>query len=195
MKILVLFLLLTSNMAVARYIPATDAEIKSTIETFKFRGEWISPVIIKAFLSNWSDKAIPTITSVDVSTATGSNRFFGKITQEEGTRFVTSDLPNDGKISYRWFGRTDKGRHIIQTVETGDGTMIAVHLLVFTLKAKSAKTEDSTSYQQLLLEIERDFVLGDRAQAKITIDGETIITNLEYKQPNRQNEMKVFKLD
>lgn len=196
MKLLArLVLSLLSTASLARYTPPTEAELKAAVETFKFRGEWISPVIIKAFLPNTADKPMPTVRAIDVAAATGSQRFAGKIVPEEGTRFVTSLLPQDEKISYRWFGRTEKGRHVVQAIETGSGTFIPVTLLVFSLTPRAAKNHEGTTYQQLWLELERDFPLGDRAQAKITIDGETIITNLEYRQPNRQNEMKVFKLD
>jgi len=190
MKIGLLVLVLFSSVCSASYQAPTPQEITEAEQTFKFKGQWISPTIVKAFLNFWSDGQPPMVTSVDIATCTGSNRFFGEIeTNKDGSNPRVK--VEDGTVSYQWIGKTKNGQHVLKVQESGDGSMVAMNLMVFKLSRKTAVNADGLSYPQLSMEIVRDVPLGDRAFPQITIKENMVNVKVEFNDPKRNKLLSI----
>ena len=156
-----------SAYAVPPLAPAKAAEAKAEAASFKFRGAWISPKIIQAFLPPASDPALPTVISIDVAAATGTNRFFGEISVKDGRVFVTES--DESTIAYEWKGRTKNGKHLLVIRETSDGTMVPTNLGIFRIRQDQGLSAEGKKYGRVLLELDRLIVLGDRAVADVAL--------------------------
>ncbi|MGZ3695478.1 MAG: hypothetical protein ACXWQO_15310 [Bdellovibrionota bacterium] len=197
MKLLFAFLLLAlSSSAIAgKFQEPTDSEIKSALETFKFRGAWILPSIIHEFLPLESDYTLPLVTAIDVGAATGTNRFFGEVSLQKGKGGVEepSHKTSEGEtIRYRYVGKLKNGLHVLEAWSSGSGSLVATDLLVFGLRENSAFDEQGKTYKQLLLELKRIVTLGDRAIAEIRLNGNEIEVNTEFNNNRKPEQKKII---
>lgn len=176
MRICILLLLVACHFSTTafagKYIEPSEKDIEQAQKTFKFSGQWIHPKIVHEFLPWESDYSLPLVVAVDVGAATGTNRYFGEIKAANNT--VTYE--DDGGVvkSYQWIGRLKNGLHILLTKESGSGTMVATDLAVFDLRKNLAVDADGKKYRRLMLEIKRIITIGDRGDASININGNTV---------------------
>ena len=191
----VIFFILSQMALASNFQEPSEDAITKAIETFKFNGEWIHPKLIKEFCPWESDYVIPLINSLDVSAATDTNRYFGKITYLKDDKLKPSFTEENGSIiSYEWIGKLKNGMHIILYKESGSGSMVSTNLLVFLLKKGRAKNESGKEYKQLLLEIQRVIVIGDRDIPNINLDKNTIEIKTQFNSP-RKPETKLISFD
>lgn len=180
MKKIIIILILATTSIQARaleYKAPSKEEIEVALKTFKFKGQWIHPSIIKEFMPWSSDYNYPLIISIDVAAATNANRFFGQV---KTTGPFVSYTSNDGSImSYKWMGQLKNGTHIIHVQESGSGgTLVSNTLALFELSTRIATNESDTKYPQLILAANRLITLGDRASVDLKIDGNNIDVNV-----------------
>lgn len=148
------------------------AELTAAKQSFKFKGEWIHPKIIAEFLPWESDPAVPLVVAIDVNAATGTNRFFGEIEEQNGRASFTEA---DGtSTSYEWKGRLQNGMHVLVIRTHGSGTLVPTHLGVFKVSQKPALAGDGKKYSRLLLEVVRLVTLGDRAIPEVVLAGNRV---------------------
>lgn len=154
------------------FTPPNDKEIEAAEKTFKFRGHWIHPKIVREFLPWESDYELPLVLSVDVGAATGTNRYYGDTEEKKGSVLFKE---TDGTItSYEWKGRLKNGLHVVVVKEAGSGSLVGNSLAVFRLFPQAAKDGQGKPYTQLRLSVERIVTLGDRADTKISLSGNTV---------------------
>jgi hypothetical protein len=171
------------------YVEPTEKDINLAIKTFKYKDQWINPLIVKEFLPWMSDHDLPLITSIDVGAATDTNRYFGAVKSANNN---ASAKTNDGStITYEWMGQLKNGMHVLLINESGGGTMIATSLAIFKLHSGQAINQDEKKYHQLVLEIQRILTLGDRAQSIVSISGNNIDVDIKC---NKTCESKHLKL-
>lgn len=193
---MILLLLILTQIAFANNFQEPSSEaIAKAIESFRFNGEWIHPKIIKEFCPWESDYNIPLIKSIDVGAAIGTNRYFGKIEHVKENRLKPSFTEEDGTtISYEWIGRLKNGMHVLVSKESGSGSIVSTNLLVFLLKKEVAKNDSGIEYKQLILEIQRVIILGDRAIPHIKLNKNKIDVNIEF-DSLRKSEAKFISFD
>lgn len=186
-KMLILTLLSFSAFAES-FTPPTVKEIAEVKANFKFRGQWISPVIVRAFNSFDSDSSVPTVQAIDVGGSTGRNRFFGEIKTETDTKRAYV-LEGSERYSYDWIGKLDNGLHVLVTRHSGDGTLVSTDLLVLRVKENQsvyfpdAYKDTRVPYTQILLELVRYVPLGDRAFPTIKILKNNMAVKVESNLP------------
>lgn len=189
--ILALAALVSLHAQAAPATPPTKAEISAAQSTFKFRGQWISPLILKELMPWESDRVLPLVLSVDVAAATGTNRFFGEVTSSANG---ASAKAGGGTFSYEWIGRAKNGQHVLVTRESGDGTLVSTSLVVAELDGDSGVNEEGKKYLRLPLEVERIVTIGDRAIAQVSISGNTVTVKASFNTSQAAKELKI-KLD
>ncbi|RYZ78347.1 MAG: hypothetical protein EOP06_29225 [Proteobacteria bacterium] len=161
-------------------------EIAKAITTFKFRGLWIHPKIIAEFRPWESDYSIPLIHSLDVSAATGTNRYFGQIVTDPKTLEPSFTEKDGTTIAYEWIGKLKSGLHVLIVRSSGGGgSMVATDLMVFRLKSSMAQSGSKANYRQLLLEVVRVINLGDRAIPNIKLKGDKVSIKTEFNGPRK----------
>lgn len=186
-------LALTALSAFAqKFQEPTAAEAKAAIETFKFRGQWIAPQILKEFEPWESDYNLPLVTAVDIGAATGTNRFFGEVKGGNAPSFEA----NGETFRYQWLGRFKNGTHAVVTHSGGnDGTLVSTSLMFFRLREKMGAKEGGAKYRQILLELERAEILGDRAAVKdAKFKGNEVEIAVAHHGPEK-TEVRKFKAD
>lgn len=170
-------LFLALNAFAGKYSEPSEKEISETLETFKYKNSWIHPLIIHEFLPWMSDYSVPLITGIDVAAATGTNRFFGKIIAKENLVSATDDKRNT--TQYEWLGRLKNGMHAIVVSESGDGSMVAKTLAIFSLQKRPSTNETGKTYNRLELTIERFVILGDRGVSTISLKENSILVDVK----------------
>lgn len=159
------------------FVAPSKAETKEAEATFKYKGQWIHPKIIHEFLPWESDHDLPLIASIDVSAATGTNRYYGKaIENADGAAFKADD---ETTTDYKWKGRLKNGKHVLILREFGSGTMVGNSLLVVHFENKTGIDGNNKNYPRLILVADRYLVLGDRAEVKIKIEGNRVKGEVE----------------
>lgn len=171
---------LPSTAAAQRPIPSdTRAQLDEANRDFKYRGSWINPLGIKLMLPWFSDKMAST-TAIDVgATMPDTNQFIAKYEFANGG-FVRVNLKceqtkEEGFFDYRHIGRLANGMHVLEVRDNGGGTGVYCDLLLVRFALVPRYEDDGTVKQRLTLQLEGNFVLGDRFQGNIRIDGNKIM--------------------
>ncbi len=151
----------------ATHIPPTDSQIAEAQSSFKYKGQWIHPALIKEFLPWVSDHTVPIIHALDIAAADGTNRYADTLNVSRGqVSFTTADQEI---VSYEWKGKLKNGMHVLIITERGSGTMVATNVGIFKLTKFSSIDESGKSYNKLLLENVRMITGGDRANITLSL--------------------------
>ena len=189
--------LLFSPAALAQHYPSSTGEDLKTCDThLQYKGKFINPHVVEV-LEGWiSDRTQPTINSVDVAAAWGTDQFFdADVTYaQDGAKYVTEDKPGNPSqsYSYKWIGRLSNGLHAIETTSWGGGgSMISTHLLLLRCSKgqgwrlhfetdsqgndlPESRAQEYESYTRLNLTIDRSYSIGDRVVAAYALKGNTV---------------------
>lgn len=177
-------------------------KMKSLLEdaktTFKIRGDYIHPLVIKEF-ENWiSDAGLPYTVSIDANAAMGTNKFFGDVIETKSPFCEAPALTSRKKeefYEYTFVGKTEEGLCIIFSRCNGGGTLTTctLHLVELSLqesftslKAQSEAHDEQPeseikprSYYQLA--IKSIFQCDVGFAGSITVEGNTVvIENKEF---------------
>jgi hypothetical protein len=168
----------------------TEAEIREADSSFKYKGKWIHPGLVKQFEGWVSDSGAPITVAVDVAAAHGTNQYADEVKIEGGLPTVT--LKSEGTeaneyYGYRWLGRLKGGSHLVEFFSAGGGgTLVSTTLFFFKLsegkgvrpshdgRLKESKAPFDKPYRRLVLSIERYHIIGDRVSAEYKLKDHSV---------------------
>ena len=151
----------------ATHTPPTDAQIAEAQSSFKYKGQWIHPALIKDFLPWVSDHTVPIIHALDIAAAEGTNRYADSMNVSAGqVSYTTGDQEI---VAYEWKGKLKNGLHVLILTERGSGTMVATNIAVFKITKLPSIDESGKPYNKLLLENVRMITGGDRANVTLSL--------------------------
>jgi|GEM_PF-5371825 len=146
---------------------------------FLLNGEPISPVIIGDFLG-WMSDSGPTLRTVDLTEATGSNRYHDDgITGSLESGFLIAQVGvEDGRVppsfGYRVLGVLSNGDFVRQAFQSGGGSGVFFDLLVVRMHDVASVDLRHAPEQHTALTLVATLVLGDRDTGELVLEGDVI---------------------
>jgi hypothetical protein len=156
---------------------------------------FVPPLVIKDLLSGLSESG-DQVVAVNLTGATDQDRYSGEIgTVTDRTApyhpIVSAHVdPGDGeKIGYEYIGTTRSGVQVLNTWQSGGGTLVSTNLLLVTIEEDRGLVDplDVTPYSRLrsgVLHLTRprllirklgEVALGDRWEGELRVEGNSII--------------------
>lgn len=134
--------------------------------------EFINPRILDD-LCGWLSDTGDQIVSINITDSNKSNRYFGDIDVEKSdSRFpIVTCSTEEGRISYKYIGRSFSGLHIVQTWSNGGGSGVFCNVLLVTLSLDSALEYDGAKYEKksrYVIKLIGSLPLGDRYEGEIS---------------------------
>ena len=140
-------------------------------EKFFYNGEPISPELVFEFIPWLSDGSAVTIT-VDVVAAYQTNEYYENVKYEDGIARV---FHGEDIYNYKYLGKLKNGIHVVDFFQGGSGSGIFETLLFISLKIRKNFDDSGKLSDQLLMTLEKSYVVGDRKNAKITLSKNSVI--------------------
>lgn len=162
--------------------PDLHAKLAELSHGFTFDGKPVPPRLIEQFDGWLSDGSEPIIITVDLAQAVDSNHFDSEpVVRRDGVVEVRG--PEKGVFfNYEWLGTVRPNVHVIRIESCGGGAGIFGTLLIFKAEVHCATTADGKPYDQLLLTLVRNYILGDRENSEIKVlPGRVVIGTSEYR--------------
>jgi len=132
--------------------------------------DFINPKIL-GDLSGWLSDTGDQIVSINISESNQSNRYHGDVTVEETDSYpIVTSTTEDGRVSYKYIGRSFSGVHIVQTWSNSGGSGVFTNILLVTLSSDSALESNGLSYSKksrYVIKLVGSLPLGDRYQGQV----------------------------
>jgi hypothetical protein len=146
------------------------------------RPEYVHPRIVHE-LAGWISDSSETVTSIDLTAANESNRFFGDVRQLTigDAKWVRHDERDGGGwFAYRYVGTSPSGIHVLHCREStgGSGVFNTVMFLVLggedALMQTAATPDGLAVRQRLTVTTLGTLPLGDRYEGEVTYDQDVL---------------------
>jgi hypothetical protein len=169
-----------------------DLDLRSALneanDHFTYSGKPIHPGLLGEFINWVSDGGPPITTTVDIAAAADTNEYHEPVgiiktaPHDQTKSFMPDDqsefdieyviTKESTSIGYVWLGRLRNGLHVVLLSESyrpGGGTMNREFIIFVTFELKQSYKPDGNRYNQLLMNIKREYPLGDRAYPMIKV--------------------------
>ena len=150
-------------MAEAQYEPRLKAEYR----------EAIRPKLVEEFESWLSDNRPPSTVMVDVAAAFGTNEYSDVV--ESLASGLVRYASGAEWYGYEHLGQMTDGTHVLRTASSGGGSGIFQNLLFVRLREDETRTPEGESYARMLMEVVGRFVLGDRDDGTVEVQGDRVV--------------------
>ena len=137
------------------------------------REEFVHPLIVRELIG-WLADPFETITSIDLSAANRSNRFFGNssIREDSGRMWVGWENDQHESFTYSHIATSPSGVQIIECYDCGGGSGIFGSVALLTIECDRSLVEQDagniSTRERVLLKTLGSIGLGDRYSGKIT---------------------------
>lgn len=159
-----------SNKRILKKLTIEEA-LDEANKKFFYNGEPISPELVNEFLPWLSDRS-PTTITVDVVAAYQSNEYYETIEYKDSIARVTH---GEDIYDYKYLGKLKNGMHVVDFCQGGSGSGIFETLLFISFKIRKNFDDRGKLSDQLLMTLEKSYIVGDRWNAKITLSKNTVI--------------------
>lgn len=184
-------------IAAAEDTDSVENKLVEANKKFTFNGKAIPPDCIQKFNVSLSDSGPPTVRAIDVESCVRSNE--SQISyQISDDGYMGYEYVNEGEKSYfgyKYVGKASGGLHVLDTVYSGGGTMVAktIFLTRFGIDKYKSFNEDGTINveKRLIMKCIGQIVRGDRDIGKIEIKNDEIILG----ESKYRTKLEVIKLD
>ncbi len=140
-------------------------------ESFQFRDRPIHPACVMTLGTELAD-GLPAVGAVDVEGCTESQQHPAEFAVRDG--WISIELKDGGAFSYRHLGVSPGGTHVLETHNFGGGTGVFEDLLLVRVHRDRVRQDDKIR-DRLLMTSVGSFVLGDRDDGVIRLDGNRLI--------------------
>ena len=176
---------------------SVEKKLHEANKKFTFNGKPIPPECIQKFNVSLSDSGPPIVRAVDVESCVSSNEsgINYKISDEGYIGYEYGNPEEKSYFGYKYVGKASGGLHVLDTVYSGGGTMVAktIFLTRFSIdKYKSFDDQGRISIEErLIMTCIGQIVRGDRDIGKIELkNNEIILGESQYR-----TKLEVIKLD
>lgn len=138
---------------------------------FFYNGEPISPELVNEFLPWLSDENPITIT-VDVVAAYQTNEYNGAIEYNDS---IAKVIYGENIFEYKYLGKLKNGIHVVDFYRGESNSGIFETLLFISFRIRKNFDDSEKLSDQLLMSLEKSYIVGDRQNAKITLTKNTVI--------------------
>lgn len=151
--------------------PATQPSSECELHDFRHRGQPIHPACVMKLGTELAD-SLPAIAAVDIEGCTDSQQNPMAFTVRDG--WIRIELKDGGWFAYRHLGVSPGGTHALHTQSSGGGTGVFEDLLLVRFHRDRVR-QNATVRERLLMTSVGSFVLGDRDNGEIRIEGRRLI--------------------
>ena len=139
----------------------------------RWDGQPVHPGCIAQLTTDLADRR-PVVAAVDLGGCSHSNRFAGGCEVEGPVlRWRNPDDQGRGYFEYSYVGVLTSGIHVLRVAESGGGSGIFQSLL-FARISESQVLEDGQARVRSMLTLVGSEILGDRAQATVSLEGHVV---------------------
>ena len=151
----------------------SHAATRPALEGFRYEGEPIHPKLVEEFESWLSDNRPPSTVVVDVAAAFGTNEYSDVV--ESLASGLVRYASGAEWYGYEHLGQMTDGTHVLRTASSGGGSGIFQNLLFVRLREDETRTPEGESYARMLMEVVGRFVLGDRDDGTVEVQGDRVV--------------------
>ena len=185
MRLLVALLLLAAVSSTAfggeDQSESAKKSLKEANKTFTYNGKPIHPGCVNEFSISMADSGPPVVRSVDVASCMASNEFAVayKVSDDGYIGYEYEDSGEKNYFGYKYVGKAKGGIHILDTMWSGGGTMVAktVFLTRFGLeKYRSFDDQGKLKLEKrLIMKCIGQIVRGDRDIGTLELKNDKLI--------------------
>jgi len=157
------------------------------------RPEFIHPLIVRELLG-WLSDPFETVTSIDLSAANRSNRFYGEFSARDvtGRTWVRWESEDRGTFSYSHIATSASGVHIVECHDGGGGSGVFGSVALLALECDRALVDEAvgsiSTRQRVLLKTLGRIGLGDRYDGSISYQDGMLVIGPDHGWFNRGTE-------
>jgi len=184
-------------IAAADETNSIENELESANKKFIYKGKPIHPGCVEQFNISLADSGPPVIRAVDVESCINSNEFVQEYkVNDDGYMIYEYGEEGENKFfGYKYIGKASGGLHVLDTISSGGGTMVAKTLLLTRFGLENYKSFDDEGKinieKRLIMKCIGQIVRGDRDMGKVELkDNEIILGESQYRK-----KMEVIHLD
>jgi len=184
-----LFLVLTGcawgEKSAAAAPPAPVQQLLQEVNAhFTIQGKPVHPRLVEKFQTFLSDSGTPAVITVDLlaSTRNDNEYYVPDVKVQDGLVSIEHKDPEGSGFTYKWLGMVRPGLHVVETLYSGGGTGVFMHLYFFRIYLGTGRDEKGP-YDQVLMTLARTpVILGDRDDSTIKVEpGRVIIGKSRYR--------------
>lgn len=202
MKVFLTFILLLSFVAQGICNEDKSETLKSALQeankNFTFNASPIHPGCVNEFSVDMADSGPPIVRSVDVASCVSSNEFFSTEYKISDDGYIGYEYENSGEknyFGYKYVGKAKGGLHILDTMWSGGGTLVANTVFLTRFSLENYKSFDDEGKlkvkKRLIMKCVGQIVRGDRDIGKIELkDDQLILGESQYRKKS-----EVIRLD
>jgi hypothetical protein len=137
---------------------------------FTVQGKPVHPRLVEKFQTLLSDSGPPAVITVDLLAATvnGNEYYEPDVKVQDGVVSVEHKDPEGSGFAYKWLGTVRPGLHVVETLYSGGGTGVFMHLYFFRIYPGTGRDEKGPYDQVLMTLVRTPVILGDRDDGTIT---------------------------
>ena len=178
----------TSNM---------ENELVEANKKFKYKGKLIHPGCVEQFNASLADSGPPVIRAVDVESCVNNNEFTEDFkVNDDG--YIVYEYGEEGEnkfFGYKYIGKASGGLHVLDTISSGGGTMVAKTIFLTRFGLENYKSFDDEGKinieKRLIMKFIGQIIRGDRDVGKVELkDNEILLGESQYRK-----KMEVIHLD
>lgn len=171
--------------------------LKEANKKFSYNGKAIHPGCVGEFMVSLADSGPPIVRAVDVESCVSSNEFSTnfKISEDGyiGYEYEESGVMN--YFGYKYVGKASGGLHVLDTISSGGGTMVAKTIFLTRFTIENYKSFDDQGKidieRRLIMKCIGQIVRGDRDIGKVQLkNNEILLGESQYR-----NKLEVISLD
>lgn len=174
-----------------------EVELEEANKHFTFKSKPIHPGCVERFNVGLSDSGPPVVRAVDVESCVSSNELYMDLKVSDGG-YVGYEYGSPGEkkyFGYKYIGKASDGLHVLDTVFSGGGTMVAKTIFLTRFNLENYKSFDDQGKinieKRLIMKCIGQIVRGDRDMGKVELkDNEIILGKSQYRK-----ELEVINLD
>lgn len=174
-----------------------EKELLETNKKFKYKGKPIHPGCVEQFNATLADSGPPIIRAVDVEACVNSNEFAEDFeVNDDG--YIVYEYGEEGEskfFGYKYIGKASGGLHVLDTISSGGGTMVAKTIFLTRFGLENYKSFDDEGRinieKRLIMKFIGQIVRGDRDVGKVELkNNEILLGESQYRK-----KMEVIHLD
>lgn len=172
-------------------------KLKEANKNFTYNGSPIHPGCVNEFSVSMADSGPPIIRAIDVASCVSSNEFsMDYIKSDDGyIGYEYEDSGDKNYFGYKYVGKAKGGIHILDTMWSGGGTMVAKTVFLTRFGLENYRSFDDKGKlkveKRLILKCIGQIVRGDRDVGSIELKNDKLILG----ESQYRKESEVIKLD
>ncbi len=174
-----------------------ENELMEANKKFKYKGKPIHPGCVEQFNASLVDTGPPVIRAVDVESCVNSNEFAQDFNVNDDG-YIVYEYGEEGEnkfFGYKYIGKASGGLHVLDTISSGGGTMVAKTIFLTRFGLENYKSFDDEGKinieKRLIMKFIGQIVRGDRDVGKVELkNNEILLGESQYRK-----KMEVIHLD